>query len=189
MECSVDECGVTSDRHKPSIQHNMPISKGGKHELGNISVICHHCNVTLQDTITDKLNADEVIKKWDEICATDKCLSNDGQVTDTCQRRLGKVSLGEYRVVESSGLATDSDSDSLENSLENSRKELRFMGGIGKGVVLLSEEQSDNLLDKLGFDAYNHYVEKLAYFIINNDAKIGNHYQTILKWAAQDAKI
>lgn len=95
----------------------------------------------------------------------------------------------EYRVVESSDLGTDSDSNSLENSLENSRKELRFMGGIGKGVVLLSEEQSDMLLDKLGFDAYNHYVAKLADFIIANNASIGNHYAMILKWATQDAKV
>ena len=67
MQGYVDENGIGTDMHRPSIQHNIPISKGGKHELGNISVICHHCNITLQDTETDDLNADEVIKKWDEI--------------------------------------------------------------------------------------------------------------------------
>ena len=92
MRCYVDECGVATDIHKPSIQHNKPISKGGKHELGNISVICHQCNITLQDTETGRLNADEVIKKWDEICMSEKCPSSDSQVTDKCQRRLGKDS-------------------------------------------------------------------------------------------------
>ena len=93
MQSSVDECGVGSDIRKPSIQHNVPISKGGKHELGNISVICHQCNVTLKDKETDRLNADEVIKVWDEICMSGKCLSSDGQVTDKCQHRLGKDSI------------------------------------------------------------------------------------------------
>ena len=48
----------------PSIQHNIPISKGGKHELGNISVICHSCNVSTQDKETGELNAKEVIDVW-----------------------------------------------------------------------------------------------------------------------------
>jgi hypothetical protein len=51
----------------PSIQHNLPISKGGKHELSNISVICKACNITLKDKETGKLNNDEVISIWHEI--------------------------------------------------------------------------------------------------------------------------
>jgi predicted phage replisome organizer len=62
-------------------------------------------------------------------------------------------------------------------------------GTLGKGVVLLTPEQNDALLDKLGFDGYNHYVAKLADFIIENDAKVGNHYATILKWAKQDSQL
>lgn len=102
MEATVDEAGIGTDARRPSIQHNIPISKGGKHELGNISVICHKCNITLQDTETGRLNADEVIQKWDEICMTGKCQSSDSQVTDGCQRRLGKDRLGEVSVVEDS---------------------------------------------------------------------------------------
>jgi predicted phage replisome organizer len=62
-------------------------------------------------------------------------------------------------------------------------------GTLGRGVVLLTPEQDEALLDKLGFDAYNHYVSKLAAFIIEKDAKVGNHYATILKWAKEDAKV
>lgn len=102
MRGSVDEAGVGSNIRRPSIQHNIPISKGGKHELGNISVICHQCNITLQDTETGRLNADEVIIKWDEICMTDKCQAGDGQVPDKCQHRLGKDRVVEVSVVEGS---------------------------------------------------------------------------------------
>ena len=62
-------------------------------------------------------------------------------------------------------------------------------GTLGKGVVLLTPEQNDSLLEKLGIDAYDHYLSRLADFIIKNDAKVGNHYQTILNWAAADSKV
>lgn len=62
-------------------------------------------------------------------------------------------------------------------------------GTLGKGVVLLTQQQQDELMDKLGFDAFNHYVGKLADFIIEKDAKVSNHYATILKWAREDAKV
>lgn len=81
----------------PTIQHNIPISKGGKHELGNISVICRACNASIQDNETGKLNSDEVIAVWNGICGiddeTNQCQSTVSQLTDKCQRRLGKVSL------------------------------------------------------------------------------------------------
>lgn len=111
--------------------------------------------------------------------------------TDT-QVRLGKVRQGEYRLVEGSesvdtenGIDND---ETVDNSVDNSSLELMY-GTLGKGVVLLTDAQKDALLDKLGFDAFNHYVNKLATFIIKNDATVGNHYQTILKWAKEDMKV
>ena len=67
MQVDVDECGIESKNRIPTIQHNIPISKGGKHELGNISVICKQCNVSLRDTETGRLNADDVIEEWEKI--------------------------------------------------------------------------------------------------------------------------
>ena len=95
--------------------------------------------------------------------------------TDT-QGRLGQGRLGQGRVVEVNEDGNDT--------------EFELIGGtLGKNVVLLTPIQSETLLDKLGLDAYNHYVDKLSTFIIKNDAKVGNHYATILKWAAEDSKI
>ena len=53
---------------RPSIQHNIPISKGGRHELCNISVICFHCNSSVGNTETGELNNEDVVKIWDGIC-------------------------------------------------------------------------------------------------------------------------
>lgn len=56
-----------SDNQRPTIQHNKPISQGGKHELGNISVICKGCNTSTQDEETGELNNSEVIEVWDTV--------------------------------------------------------------------------------------------------------------------------
>lgn len=81
--------------------------------------------------------------------------------------------------------------DGNGNGEENVEKSsFEYMGGtLGKGVVLLTDKQRDSLLDELGLDAFNHYVEKLANFIIDKNAKVGSHYATIRKWAKEDAKV
>lgn len=50
--------------NKPSIQHNVPLSKGGEHEIDNISVICSKCNSSLKENETDLNNTKEVIDLW-----------------------------------------------------------------------------------------------------------------------------
>lgn len=67
---------------------------------------------------------------------------------------------------------------------------LEIMGGkLGKNVVKLSKAQSNALLDQLGLDMYNYYVDRLAEYIINTGATVHNHYETILKWWMEDGKV
>ena len=67
---------------------------------------------------------------------------------------------------------------------------LEFMGGtLGKGVILLTEAQKESLMNELGFDAYNYYLDKLSTFIVDKGAKVNNHYSTIMKWAKEDRRI
>lgn len=75
-----------------------------------------------------------------------------------------------------------------ENAAATARdSSLKYFGGkLGKGVVLLTDEQTEDLLDRIGIDAFDNYVEKLADFIIKNDARVASHYDTILKWWRQD---
>lgn len=56
-----------------------------------------------------------------------------------------------------------------------------------EGVVFLSEVQVGDLLNKLDIETFDHYVDKLSSFIIKNDAKVKNHYETILRWWRQDS--
>ena len=68
-------CGAKMERdrefgtrkHIPTIQHNTPISKGGLHEIENISVICLSCNTSLRNTVTGMLNNSEVVSAWKKI--------------------------------------------------------------------------------------------------------------------------
>ena len=69
-------------------------------------------------------------------------------------------------------------------------RKVSVLGGeLGKGVVFLSNEQIADLLDRLDLETFDYYVDKLATFIINNGAKVKNHYETILKWWKEDGEI
>lgn len=64
---------------------------------------------------------------------------------------------------------------------------LKVVGGeLGKNVVFLSDAQMGDLLDRMDLDTFNYYVDKLSSFIIKNNAKVKNHYETILKWWRED---
>ena len=95
------------------------------------------------------------------------------------KERLGEESLGEDRVVDSSTTATANE----ENKLQV------WEGSLGKGVVMLTENQVGALLDELGLDGFDYYVAKLADFILDKGAKVANHYATILKWSREDATV
>ena len=62
-------------------------------------------------------------------------------------------------------------------------------GNLGQGVVYLTDQQMDLLLEKLGLDGFNRYVERLADYIIKKDIHINNHYETILRWATEDSAV
>lgn len=66
----------------------------------------------------------------------------------------------------------------------------RYLGGIGRGVVLLSDEQMHDLLDKLSIEEFDRYVGIIA------DCELGGrhykkktHYDAILEMAAKDRKV
>lgn len=62
-------------------------------------------------------------------------------------------------------------------------------GSLGKGVLFLSQEQMDDLIDRMGIETFDYYTDKLSQFIIDKKAHVRNHYETILKWWSEDGKI
>ena len=66
----------------------------------------------------------------------------------------------------------------------------KLLGGeLGKGVVLLSDEQIDALLDKLSIEEFDHYVGVVADCVLKGKPfKKKTHYQAILDMAIADRK-
>ena len=77
----------------------------------------------------------------------------------------------------------------IHSSREESK--MRVLGGtLGKGKVMLSEEQMDSLLDELSLDEFDKYVAIVAE--MENSGKHykrKSHYQAILDMAAKDRKV
>lgn len=68
------------------------------------------------------------------------------------------------------------------------RKLKMLQGELGKGVVALTDNQIDVLLDKMGLEMFDHYVAKLSNFIIQTGAQVKSHFATILKWWMEDSQ-
>lgn len=77
------------------------------------------------------------------------------------------------------------------NSVENSRKQIKTLfGSIGQGVVMLSDEQMDDLLDRLSKEEFDHYVSAVAECELSGKKyKKKTHYQAILDMAKKDRGI
>lgn len=70
------------------------------------------------------------------------------------------------------------------------QKRTLLRGNLGKGVVLLSQEQMDDLLDKLSIEEFDHYVGVVADCILKGKPfKRKTHYQAILDMATADRRI
>ena len=55
-----------------------------------------------------------------------------------------------------------------------------------RGNVMLSDKQIEDLLDKMGLEAFEHYLYRLGSFIEDKGNVVKNHYATMLKWYTED---
>lgn len=58
-----------------------------------------------------------------------------------------------------------------------------------RGNVMLSENQISDLLEKMGLEVFDYYVDKLNAFIRDTGAFVKNHYETLLKWYNEDRAV
>lgn len=82
--------------------------------------------------------------------------------------------------------ATTTEPDDLAAATAD--RNLKMMSGeLGKGVVALTDAQIEDLLERLGLEMFDFYVDKLSTFIIKNGARVKSHYDTILRWYREDS--
>lgn len=93
----------------------------------------------------------------------------------------------------------DEDEDQELHSINHSAREgefgkdeakRRYLGGsLGKGMVMLSDEQMESLLDQLTIDEFDKYVEIVADMELKGHRyRKKTHYQAILDMAMKDRK-
>ena len=77
-----------------------------------------------------------------------------------------------------------------EEDLASPEHRRRYLGGIGKNVVFLSDEQMSDLLDKMSVEEFDHYVGVVAdNELKGHHYKKKTHYQAILEMAMKDRRI
>ena len=77
-----------------------------------------------------------------------------------------------------------------EEDLSSPEYRRRYLGGIGKNVVFLSDEQMIDLLDKMSIEEFDYYVGVVADSELKgHHYKKKTHYQAILDMAAKDRKV
>ncbi len=76
-----------------------------------------------------------------------------------------------------------------EEELSSPEHRRRYLGGIGKDVVFLSDEQMSDLLDKMSVEEFDYYVGVIADSELKgHHYKKKTHYQAILDMVQRDRK-
>jgi len=177
-KCPVCGTQMTSayKRTMPTVQHNTPISKGGKHEIDNISIICESCNASIRNTETDSLNNEKVIEMWDKIVEAEKNKIDwfwdisklDSQMSDICQSndRIGKDRLDKDRL----------DKDRLGKDKEPKHKYGEY------SHVMLTDKERDRLMDEFGEQETLAAIKFLDEYIEEKGYKSKNHNLALRRW-------
>ena len=136
------------------------------------------------------MSDDERQRAVDPVASRNPTTTTATVTTDNCNKQLTT-----YNEQLQSQYQTTNDNLHLQGDEEDGdsgeeSKVVRAVGGtLGKGVVFMSDEQVEDLLDKMGIQAFDHYVDKLSDFIIKNGARVKSHYETILKWWKEDSSL
>ena len=130
------------------------------------------------DDVNDKSMTSQPCQGTEEEGEEEKDLEEDLEID-----RKNECSFGQ-------SIQRDFDPFSTEFSTSGGNKRTSLGGELGKGVVLLSQEQMDDLLEKLSIEEFDHYVSVVADCILSGKPfRRKTHYQAILDMAAADRRI
>ena len=59
-------------------------------------------------------------------------------------------------------------------------------GTLGKNVLVMSDEQLDDLCERMSIDVLHKYIDKITLFILSEGKNVRNHYGTICRWYEED---
>ena len=113
------------------------------------------------------------------------------------QYSIGKVRLGKGEDVVRPLRATAAhssllDCDDMDEDPEDDSREKQIQSCYdtnGEGVIYMTDQQYADLLDRLGLEAFDLYMDRLSNYIIKKNAHIKSHYDTILRWYLEDSAV
>lgn len=137
-------------------------------------------------------------------------LKSTGEVTSTSTSKFTVISIKNYDLYQASDKQSDKQvtnerqtndkqvtTNKKDNNENNCNKEINnnccnadfenqiiFFGE--HNLVKLSNFEQEKLLKKIDYSEFYKYIDKLDYFIFTKNAKVNNHYETILKWLKED---
>ena len=166
----------------------------------NISNWCVYQNIEGMDKIRESKRLAQA--RWrakqkslpsvDSTVDSTRCLVDDAEEEGEEEKDLEKDIENERKNESSFNQPTDTDNFDLSTGLstiEHKKRKL-FGGDLGKGVVLLSDEQIADLLDKLSLEEFDYYVGVVADCILSGKPfKRKTHYKAILDMATADRKV
>lgn len=158
-------------------------------------------------TIFEKFGMIEIIDDILHLSAWEKYQNIDGleRIREQTRARVAKsrerkrLSAGNATcnatVTHGNAIEEDEEKDKEKEShsiIHSSREEakMRYLGGtLGKGVVMLSDEQFDLLIDELSMEEFDKYVGIVADMELSGKHyKKKTHYQAIMDMVAKDRK-
>ena len=161
---------------------NIDIVKSAMKLFIELNMMTVYDDQTIYMTEVDKLIGSETEwakKKRDQRLKKD----NVPQLSSKCPTEIEK----DKEIYKETDTDVEVEEDLATTTEEN---QLKCIGGnLGKDVVFLTDRQFSDLIDRLGMDAFNRYVDRLATFIIDKNAHVKNHYDTILKWYEEDSQV
>lgn len=163
------KCELCGSTENIVIHHN----NGYSNALEDLVVCCKKCHAKLENFQSDSKTFP--IEKEEE---SDK----DKELYIENERK------NESSFAQPTHIKNDSFSTEFSTGEDKIRKALG--GELGQGLVLLSQEQMDDLLNKLSLEEFDHYVRVVADCIKKGKRFTRKtHYQAILDMAAQDRAI
>lgn len=114
---------------------------------------------------------------------TNKQQTNNKQITTTKEYK-------EYKEYKRSSVDTRAhareDDDTTEYEDPDYSVPHVWGGTLGKNVLVMSDEQFDDLCERMSRDVLHKYIDKVTSFILNEGKNVRNHYATICKWYEED---
>lgn len=180
-----------------TVDHLIPKAKGGLDVPDNTVCSCLSCNMKKTsrdlDIFLNEMKATSVDFELDRIISNKKIMRYvyfDDLTSKFVSRDVTGQVTGCHALEEE--IEKDKEKESLsfiQSDAETAK--LEYMNGtLGEGVVLMSEEQFNDLLDKLSLAELHKYFSVIVECEKNGrHYKKKSHYQAILDMAAKDRKV